>query len=312
MKTNFSKLLAMAIIAVALVGCTKKATVETKEADVVTTASIVNDGAALVIAVSAEGAWLAATLNDIVLKEDIVIAGKFISKEKVDRKLALYAQDADHNITAQYTLTAPKMIVKSPNFRITGGTFKGDILVQGNGFKLDKSATVEGDIYFMSQGLMDSFTMHETAKFEGKKIVIDAVATASKVNDGAALVKAVSAEGKWLAATLNDVVLTEDLVIDGEFISKEKVDRKLALYAQDANHIITDQYTLTAPKMIVKSPNFRITGGTFIGDVYVEADGFKLDKSSTVDGNIYFSTQAQLDAFTMHETATFAGEKSVK
>ena len=310
MKKNFSKLLVLAIVAITITGCSKKEA--TEMADAGTTASIVNNGAALVKALSADGGWIAAALNDIVLEDAIVVAGKHMDGDDVVRKLGLYAQDADHNITAQYTLTAPKMIVQSPNFKLTGGTFKGDVYVEAAGFLLDKSATVDGDIYFMSQGIMDTFTMNDTAKILGEKIVVDAVSTASIVTEADALVKAVSPEGAWIAAVLNDIELTEELVVDGEFVSKEVTDRKLALYGQDANHTITDQYTVTAPKLIVKSPNFRITGGTFVGDVYVEADGFWLDKSATVDGDIYFSTQEQLDAFTMADTATLNGEKLVK
>ncbi len=140
---------------------------------------------------------------------------------------------------------------------------------------------------------------------------VDVVTTASIVNNGKALMNAVSAKGGWLAATLNDITLTEDIVIDGKFISKEKVDRKLALYTQDDKRNITAQFTLTAPKMIVKSPNFRITGGTFKGDIYVEAEGFKLDKSSTVIGNIYFKTKDQQKSFVMDKTAVFKGKQSV-
>ncbi|MGL1891978.1 MAG: polymer-forming cytoskeletal protein [Spirochaetaceae bacterium] len=140
----------------------------------------------------------------------------------------------------------------------------------------------------------------------------DALTTASIVNNGKSLAKAMSDKGFWLAATLKDVEVSKDFVVEGEFVHKEKIDRKLALYAQDEDHKITAQFTLTAPKMIVRSENFRITGGTFKGDVYVEAMGFKLDKSSTVDGDIYFKTQEMMDSFTMHETATFNGKKSVK
>ncbi|QEN03514.1 hypothetical protein EW093_01960 [Thiospirochaeta perfilievii] len=152
----------------------------------------------------------------------------------------------------------------------------------------------------------------EEAKVVAEVKEADVVTTASIVDNGEALLKAVSADGAWLAATLNDVVVNETLVVEGEFTNRDVVDRKLALYTQDENRVITEQYTVTAPKMIVKSPNFRITGGTFKGDIYVEADGFSLDKSSTVEGDIYFSTQAQLDAFTMDETAKLVGNKSVK
>ncbi len=164
MKSYLVKLLAISVIALTFTGCAKKV-------DALTTASIVDNGKNLAKAMSAKGFWLAAVLNDVTIKKDFVVDGEYTHKEKVDRKLALYTQDEDHNITAQFTLTAPKMIVKSPNFRITGGTFKGDIYVEAMGFKLDKSSTVAGDIYFKTQEMMDSFTMHDTAIFSGKKSV---------------------------------------------------------------------------------------------------------------------------------------------
>lgn len=171
MTKNFFKLLVIAVIAFALTGCSKKADMVTKEADAVTTASIVNDGAALVKAVSSEGAWLAAVITDVVVDQDLVIDGEFTHNDAVDRKLALYDQDANYKITAQYTVTAPKMIVKSPNFRITGGTFVGDVYVEADGFWLDKSATVEGNIYFSTQAQLDAFIMDDTAKLVGEKSV---------------------------------------------------------------------------------------------------------------------------------------------
>ena len=45
---------------------------------------------------------------------------------------------------------------------------------------------------------------------------------------------------------------------------------------------MTARYTLTAPRLIVRHRNTRIQGGTFKGDVYVEAQGFELvDATST-------------------------------
>lgn len=140
----------------------------------------------------------------------------------------------------------------------------------------------------------------------------DAVTSASVTDDVNVLVNALKADGTWIAAALNDMVYDGEILVDGEFTNKDKVDRKLALYTQDKDRVITAQYTLTAPKMIVKSPNFRIGGGIFIGDIYVQAEGFKLDKASTVIGNIVFETQAYMDSYTQDETATLQGEMSVE
>lgn len=123
----------------------------------------------------------------------------------------------------------------------------------------------------------------------------DAQSTASIVNKPDAFTKAVSAEGNWIVAILNDVTIAQDVVVTGEFHDKGAADgdiyRKIALYAQDADHNITANYTLTVPKFTVQSENLRVQGGTIKGDVYVEAKGFNLHESATIDGNLYFASE---------------------
>jgi hypothetical protein len=333
MKKTLIIILAIALMAFAFTGCakTEEPTTETpavetpateapaeeaagEDVDAMTTASIVDNGDALVNALSAEGTWIAATLNDIVLTDDLVIEGELMKGETVARKLGLYTQDEDHNITAQFTLTAPKMIIKSPNFKLTGGTFVGDVYVEAEGFVLDKSATVDGNIYFATQMALDTFTMNDTAAVTGMVQVdgVDVVTTASLAIDPNVMVKGLSAEGTWIVATYNNMVLTQEIVVEGEFISKEKIARKLGLYTQDAERNIISQFTVKAPKMTVKSENFKIQGGTFVGDVYVEANGFEIGASATVVGNIFFATQENMDSFIMNETGALEGEKSVQ
>lgn len=285
----------------------------TEEADVVTTASIVTEGSALIPALSADGAWLAATLNDIEISEEIVVDGQFEHREAIDRKLALYTQDEDHVITAQFTLTAPKMTVKSENFRITGGTFKGDVYVEAPGFKLDKSSTVDGNIYFASKELMDSFVVTETSKVTGQIYIdgVDVVTTASITTDVNTLVNGLKADGFWLVAALNNMTTNEEVVVEGEFIHREEVARKLALYTQDEERNITASFTLTAPKLIVRSENFKLQGGTFVGDVIVEANGFHI-VNGTVEGNVYFASQEYMDSMVEDESGSVTGEIAVQ
>lgn len=79
--------------------------------------------------------------------------------------------------------------------------------------------------------------------------------------------------------------MEEDLTVSGTFHDggDESADeyRKFALYEQDDERVVTDEFTLTVPMMTVESPNFRIQNGTVDGDVYVDAEGFEL-KESTV------------------------------
>ncbi len=124
---------------------------------------------------------------------------------------------------------------------------------------------------------------------------VDAVTSASLTSDPKTLVKALSKDGTWISCILSDVKVDEEIKVDGEFHDKadatKKIYRKLALYAQDADHKVTATYTLTAPKMTVTSPAFRIQNGVFKGDVFVNADGFEL-ADSTIEGNVTFATEA--------------------
>lgn len=131
-----------------------------EEAAVVTTASIVDEAEAFTAAVSEDGTWIIATLNDITLEEEVVVAGEFHNKGEVAndiyRKIAPYTQDEDHNITDSFTITTPKMTVQSENLNFQGGTLAGDVYVEVHGFKLDESATIEGNLTFATEEYQES------------------------------------------------------------------------------------------------------------------------------------------------------------
>lgn len=145
----------------------------------------------------------------------------------------------------------------------------------------------------------------------------DGVTSASPTkenSDPAVMAKSLSENGTWIFSVLSDVTSTEELVVSGTFHDKndetKKVYRKLALYAQDAEHNVTEQYTLTVPKITVNSPAFRIQNGTVKGDIYVNAEGFEL-AGTTIDGNVYFATQAFMDSAIL-DTGTVTGTVSVE
>lgn len=139
------------------------ATTESSD-DVVSSASISDQASVIEKALSADGNWIVATTADITFDSDVTVAGEFHNKgdesEDIYRKLALYAQDDDHNVTDEYTITVPNLIVESENFNIVHGTVKGDIEVKANGFVLN-GAKVEGNIVFASQEYQDSATLDE-------------------------------------------------------------------------------------------------------------------------------------------------------
>lgn len=148
---------------------------------------------------------------------------------------------------------------------------------------------------------------------------VDVVTTPSIVNNGDALLNAVGPDVFWLAAIVNDITLDQDIIIEGEYTKEDREDpsklvpagRKLALYAQDEDRNKTASYTLKAPKMIVKSKDTKIQGGTFVGDVYVEATGFNL-VDAKIEGNVYFANEEQKNSFTMDEKSSVTGATEIK
>lgn len=144
---------------------------------------------------------------------------------------------------------------------------------------------------------------------------VDAVTTASIVNTQDAFLKAVSKDGTWIIATLGDLTVDKEIVVEGEFHDKndtsKPVYRKIAPYTQDADHKITERFTITAPKMTVKSENCKLQGGIFKGDIYVEANGFNLSDAK-VDGNVYFASDAFKSTYVLGEGGSVTGATEVK
>ncbi len=116
--------------------------------------------------------------------------------------------------------------------------------------------------------------------------------------------------GAWLGAATADIDASDKtLTIDGTFLgSKGEIARKVGLYTQNDKHQVTKTYTLTVKKIIVNSPFTVISNGGIKGDVYVtkSAIGFAAQNgkdvdgkqvTAKIDGNLYFATQEQLDAY---------------
>jgi hypothetical protein len=142
-----------------------EATTETSAAeDVVSTASISDKQDVITKALSAEGNWIVAVTNDMTFDSDVTIAGEFHDKgdaaNDIYRKFALYNQDENHNVTANYTITVPKLIVESENLNIVNGTVKGDVEVKANGFVLNGSK-IEGNLTFDKKEYQDSAVLDQ-------------------------------------------------------------------------------------------------------------------------------------------------------
>ena len=146
----------------------------------------------------------------------------------------------------------------------------------------------------------------------------DATSSASIVDTAAAFELAISKDGKWIICTTKDLTIDKELVLDGEFkngkkddAGKELIQRKIALYTQDADRNITARFTLTAPKLTINSPMASIQHGTFKGDVYVSVINFEL-VDAKIDGNLYFASEDIKASFKMDAKSSVTGTQEVK
>lgn len=147
---------------------------------------------------------------------------------------------------------------------------------------------------------------------------VDVISSASIVDNGAAFEKAISADGTWIIATIKDLTIDKELVLDGDFKNgradaegNDLLQRKIALYTQDADRNIIDRFTLTVKKLTINSANASIQHGTFIGDIDVNVENFQL-VDATVDGNVYFLNEEIKSSFTMDETSKVTGVQEIK
>lgn len=171
-----TKLTLFTLLMISLTGCSAKTNqVTTENPDAVSSASIVNTADAFKKAISSEGTWIIAITSDLTVNEDLLVEGEFKNGKQDDkgndilqRKIALYSQDADRNITARYTLTAPKLTITSPEASIQHGTFKGDLYVSVANFKLI-DATVDGNVYFTTEEAQTTFSMDDKSNVTGNQ-----------------------------------------------------------------------------------------------------------------------------------------------
>ena len=150
---------------------------KSNENDAVTTASVVDNESAFKNAISNKGTWIIAALKDLTFDDDLVLDGSFTNGKKddngndiVQRKIALYTQDENRNVTNRFTLTAPTFTINSPMASIEHGTFAGDLYVSQDNFKLI-DAKVDGNVYFTTDSAKSTFNMDETSSITGEQAV---------------------------------------------------------------------------------------------------------------------------------------------
>ena len=268
-------------------------------------------------ALGPDGAWIVLWTDDVTVGDEIVVSGEVYQNEDAPRrKLALYEQDSQRNVTARHTLTTPRLIIRHANTRIQAGRVSGDVYVEAEGFELTSGAVINGNLYFTDESLRDGATITDDSTVIGEIRIVDSVDAVSRPTEltatsAANLQEAVGQDGAWIILWNDDMTVDQDIVVFGAVYQNENAiapRRKLALYEQDASRNISARHTLTVPRLIVHHLNTLIQGGTIAGDVFVEDRGFQLTGGATIEGNLYFATEDLQASATIADDATVTGD----
>ena len=273
-------------------------------------------------ALGPDGSWIVIFTSDVTVGEPVSVSGEVYEEEGAEaprRKLALYEQDSDRNVTARYTLTVPRLEIEHVNTRIQAGEVAGDVYVSAEGFELTSGATVNGNLYFASEALQESAEISDDSTVMGE-IRIGTVADASSnptemtATNASNLQESLGPDGAWIVLFEGDVSVDQEVMIYGAVYEEEGAEaprRKLALYTQDADRNVTARFTLSVPQLVVHHLNTRIQAGTVAGDIYVEEDGFELTSGATIDGNLYFASEALQESASISDDSTVTGEIAI-
>ena len=117
----------------------------------------------------------------------------------------------------------------------------------------------------------------------------------------------------------NDIESNNELIMEGDFFKTDTTEgnkvsyigRKLNLFYVDNSTDFINSYTLSVPKLIIRSNDTTIKGGKIKGDIYVESDGLILDDTK-VKGNIYFKDIKNKESFKLENTASVSGDIEVE
>lgn len=117
----------------------------------------------------------------------------------------------------------------------------------------------------------------------------------------------------------NDIETNNELIMEGDFSKTDTTEgnkvshigRELNLFYIDKSNNVINSYTLSVPKLIIKSNDTTIRGGKIKGDIYVESDGLILDDTK-VEGNIYFKDKNSEDSFKLENTASISGNIEIR
>lgn len=109
--------------------------------------------------------------RDLTFTKDITVEsgikkGNEGAADTVTRALGFGSYKEDKTIDKRYSLIVPRLIIAGENVKFEYGIIKGDVYVTGAGFNI-KDGTIDGNLYFATEELKNSFTLDATSKITG-------------------------------------------------------------------------------------------------------------------------------------------------
>ena len=143
-----------------------------------------------------------------------------------------------------------------------------------------------------------------------------AVETTSTVSTPAAFEKAISSNGTCIILATKNMAIYKDLIVNGEYKNGKKdasgkdiLERKID-FRQDKDKTMTARLSLTVPKLTINSPQTNIAHGIIKGNIYVSSNNFQLI-DTTVNGNVYFTTDQTKSTFKMDTKSKVTGKRQL-
>lgn len=139
----------------------------------------------------------------------------------------------------------------------------------------------------------------------------DVVSGPTRANDEAEFEQKVSkANTEFMVIASRDMTFTKDITVESG-IKSNAANRALAFGTYKEDKTVDKRFTLAVPRLIIAGDNVKFEYGIIKGDVYVTGAGFNI-KDATIDGNLYFASEALKSAFTIDEKSKVTGNTEVK
>lgn len=107
----------------------------------------------------------------------------------------------------------------------------------------------------------------------------------------------------------NNITANNDLVMEGDFLITDTTEKhKVRVVKRRLNFSYNNaNYTITSPKLIIKSNHTILKDGIYVGNMYIEASDVIFD-NFRVEGNVFFKDEKVKKSFRLENGSSVTGK----